>query len=252
MLVSVSWLKKYVRIPVDTKTLAADLTMTGLNVERVENRGVSLEHVVVGRVLEKARHPNADRLSCCRVEVGPDDVRDIVCGAPNVAAGQLVPVALPGPNFRTDGDQAVEDPGIVSDGMICSEIELGIGEGCVGNHRSHRRSGARHAGAAILGGSDEILEIEVTPNRGDLLCHVGVAREAAAIYRTPLELPFGPVSEAPSGGKPDFEIEIEDPNDCARYVGRRMSGFGSDHRRVARKEPRVGGSPECQQCGRRL
>jgi phenylalanyl-tRNA synthetase beta chain len=233
MLVSVSWLKKYVRIPVDAKTLAADLTMTGLNVERVESRGVTLEHVVAGRVLEKARHPNADRLSCCRVEVGPDDVRDIVCGAPNVAAGQLVLVALPGaqlPNGIAIKRSKIR--GIVSDGMICSEIELGLGEDASGIIVLAGDHAPGTPAAEVLGGSDEVLEIEVTANRGDLLCHVGVAREAAAIYRTPLELPVDLGREPAATGKPDFEIEIEDSNDCARYVGRRVSGV------------RVGPSPE--------
>jgi phenylalanyl-tRNA synthetase beta chain len=233
MLVSVSWLKKYVRIPVDAKTLAADLTMTGLNVERVESRGVSLEHVVAGRVLEKARHPNADRLSCCRVEVGPNDVRDIVCGAPNVAAGQLVLVALPGaqlPNGMAIKRSKIR--GIVSDGMICSEIELGIGEDASGIIALAGDHAPGTPVAAVFGGSDEVLEIEVTANRGDLLCHLGVAREAAAIYKTPLELPVDLRREPAAGGKPDFEIEIEDKNDCARYFGRRVSGV------------RVGPSPE--------
>ena len=224
MLVSVSWLKKYVRIPVDTKTLVGDLTMTGLNVERVERRGVSLEHVVVGKVLEKAPHPNADRLSWCRVEVGPNDVRDIVCGAANVAVGQFVPVALPGaqlPNGMTIKHSKIR--GVESDGMICSEIELGIGDDASGiivlegEHEMGRPAGE------VLGDADDILEIEITPNRGDLLCHVGVAREVAAIYRMPLELPVDR-GRAPAAGKPDFEIEIEDKNDCARYVGRRVSG----------------------------
>lgn len=232
MLISLSWLKKYVRIPVDTNTLVEDLTMAGLNVERVERRGLSIEHFVVGKVLEKAKHPNADRLSWCRVEVGPNDVRDVVCGAPNVAAGQYVPVALPGavlPNGMVIKRSKIR--GVTSDGMICSETELGIGEDASGiivlegEHEVGRPAGD------VLGGADEIFEIEVTANRGDLLCHLGVAREAAAIYRTPLEWPSA--TEATSGAeKPDFEIQIEDPSDCARYVGKRVSGV------------RVGPSPD--------
>jgi phenylalanyl-tRNA synthetase beta chain len=233
MLVSVSWLKKYVRIPVDAKTLAEDLTLAGLNVERVEFRGVALESVVVGKVLEKARHPNADRLSCCRVEVGPSDVRDIVCGAPNVAAGQTVLVALPGASLPNGiAIKRSKIRGIVSDGMICSAIELGVGEDASGIIVLEGDHPAGTPAAAVLGGADEVLEIEVTANRGDLLCHVGVAREAAAIYRTSLELPAGAGPDGGSAGKPDFEIEIEDKNDCARYVGRRVSGV------------RIGPSPE--------
>jgi phenylalanyl-tRNA synthetase beta chain len=232
MLVSLSWLKKYVRVPVDTRTLAEDLTMSGLNVERVERRGLSIDHLVVGKVLEKAKHPNADRLSWCRVQVGPDDVRDVVCGAPNVAAGQYVPVALPGavlPNGMTIKRSKIR--GVTSDGMICSETELGIGEDASGIIVLEGEYEVGIPAGDVLGEADEILEIEVTPNRGDLLCHLGVAREVAAIYRTPVEWPAASASPMASG-KPDFEIEIEDPADCARYVGKRVSGV------------RVGPSPE--------
>jgi phenylalanyl-tRNA synthetase beta chain len=225
MLVSLSWLKKYVPIAVDSKSLADDLTMAGLNVERIERRGVALEHVVVGKVLEKSGHPNADRLSWCRVEVGSGDVREIVCGAPNVAAGQFVLVALPGaqlPNGMSIKRSKIR--GVVSDGMICSEIELGVGEDASGIMVLEGEPTVGTPATGVLGGADEILEVEVTPNRGDLLCHVGVAREAAAIYRIPLEFPVVRIGDADSSAKPDFQIEIEDKNDCARYVGRRVSG----------------------------
>ncbi len=225
MLVSVSWLKKYVRISVDTKVLADDLTMTGLNVEHVERRGLAIDHLVVGKVLEAAKHPNADRLSWCRVQVGADDVRDIVCGAPNVAAGQYVPVALPGaelPNGLTIKRSKIR--GVTSDGMICSEIELGIGDDASGIIVLEGEHIVGTPAGGILGRVDETLEIEVTPNRGDLLCHLGVAREVAAIYRVPLEWPSEPVGARAFSGKPDFQVDIEDPGDCARYVGKRVSG----------------------------
>lgn len=232
MLISLSWLKKYVPVTVDTKTLAEDLTMAGLNVERVERRGLSVDHLVVGKVLEKARHPNADRLSCCRVQVGPNDVRDIVCGAPNVAEGQYVPVALPGavlPNGMEIKRSKIR--GVTSEGMICSETELGIGEDGSGIIVLRGEPEVGAPASNILAPGDEILEIEITPNRPDLLCHIGVAREVAAIFRVPLERP-AEQRDAKSAGKADFEITIEDPADCPRYVGRRVSGI------------RVGPSPE--------
>ena len=224
MLVSVSWLKKYVAVPVDTKTLVDDLTMAGLNVERVERRGFSIDHLVVGKVLEKARHPNADRLSCCRVQVGPDDIRDIVCGAPNVAAGQYVPVALVGAELANGMKiKRSKIRGVTSDGMICSEIELGIGDDASGIIVLEGEHEVGIPAGNILCEPDEILEIEITPNRGDLLCHYGVAREVSAIYRVPLQWPAVEGRVTAGSGKPDFEIEIEDASDCARYVGQRVS-----------------------------
>ena len=224
MLVSVSWLNKYVAVPVDTKTLVEDLTMTGLNVERVERRGLSIDHLVVGKVVEKARHPNADRLSCCRVQVGPDDIRDIVCGAPNVDAGQYVAVALVGaelPNGMKIKRSKIR--GVTSDGMICSETELGIGDDASGIIVLKGDYEVGIPAGNVLAEPDEILEIEITANRGDLLCHLGVAREIAAIYRTPLQWPEVKGRGAGGSTKPDFEIEIEDGSDCARYVGQRVS-----------------------------
>jgi phenylalanyl-tRNA synthetase beta chain len=233
MLISLSWLKKYVRVPVETKTLAEDLTMAGLNVERVDRRGLSVDHLVVGKVLEKARHPNADRLSWCRVQVGANDVRDVVCGAPNVGEGQYVPVALPGAVLPNGMEiKRTKIRGVTSDGMICSETELGIGDDASGIIVLEGEHEVGTPAAGILSAGDEILEIEITPNRPDLLCHIGVAREVAALYRVALEWPTGEEAVAAVGTKPDFEISIEDATDCARYVGKRVHGV------------RVGRSPE--------
>ncbi len=233
MLVSVSWLKKYVRIPADTNSLVDALTMAGLNVERVEKRGLSIENLVIGRVLEKTKHPNADRLSWCRVEVGPNDVREIVCGAPNVAAGQFVAVALPGaelPNGIKIKRSKIR--GVASDGMICSETELGIGDDSSGIIVLEGQYEVGSPAGNVLAETDEILEIEVTANRGDLLCHIGVAREVSAIYRTPLELPAARGRSETPPAKADFAVEVEDRNDCPRYVGLRVGGI------------RVGQSPD--------
>lgn len=226
MLISLSWLKKYVRVPAETKALVDALTMAGLNVEHVEKRGLSVDHLVVGRVLEKAKHPNADRLSWCRVEVAPNDVREIVCGAPNVAVGQFVAVALPGaelPNGMKIKRSKIR--GVTSDGMICSETELAIGDDASGIIVLGGEHEVGTPAAGILSGADEILEIEVTANRGDLLCHIGVAREVAAMFRTPVELPAADEGDRGAQAKPDFSVEIEDANDCARYVGKRVSGI---------------------------
>lgn len=223
MLISLSWLKRYVQLPDDTGKLIADLTMAGLNVERCYERGLDDDNVVVGRVLHVEPHPNADKLRLCRVETRAGESREIVCGAPNVADGQFVIVALPGARLP-DGTKIRSSKirGVRSDGMICSERELGLGADAAG---IMVLEGDPPVGAPIselVLPPDTVLEIEVTPNRPDLLCHVGVAREVAAIYGTTLEFPVSLGGIV--GGRADFDVEIADPNDCARYVGKLVKG----------------------------
>jgi phenylalanyl-tRNA synthetase beta chain len=231
MLISLSWLKKYIDIPVDTGTLVSDLTMLGLNVERTISSGFDSASVVVGHVLEAERHPNADRLTVCRVDVGGDEALEIVCGAPNVTAGQYVPVALHGarlPNGMKIKKSKIR--GVKSNGMICSEIELGLGEDASGiivldgEHKPGTKA------AEVLGAGDTVLDIEVTPNRPDQLSHIGVAREVSALYSTPVRYPYQTVE--PGAGSDDLAVGIENREDCYRYVARIVSGV------------RVGQSPE--------
>jgi phenylalanyl-tRNA synthetase beta chain len=223
MLISLSWLKKYVDIPVDTRTLVDDLTMLGLNVERVTTTGFDGDRIVVGRVLEAGRHPNADRLSVCRVDVGSAEPLEIVCGAPNVRAGQCVPVALDGaslPNGMKIKKSKIR--GVVSNGMICSEIELGIGDDADGIIVLEGEYAPGTPAADVLESSDTIMEIEVTPNRPDQLCHVGVAREVGALYTTAVRFPQ-PDIEA-RGGTGGLSVAIADSRDCYRYTGRVVRG----------------------------
>ncbi|MEE9271631.1 MAG: phenylalanine--tRNA ligase subunit beta [Candidatus Krumholzibacteria bacterium] len=224
MLISLSWLKKYVRIPEDTRVLVDKLTMTGLNVERVLPTGFTDPNVVVGRVVGVSDHPNADKLRVCRVDAGGKAPRDIVCGAENVAEGQNVLVALPGAKLA-DGTRIKQAKirGVRSDGMICSERELGLGDDAAGIMVLEGEYVPGAPVSEVLPPPDEILEIEVTPNRPDLLCHVGVAREVAAIERSPLELPK--VKTSSSSGKAPFKVTIEKPEDCPRYVGKLVRGI---------------------------
>lgn len=223
MLISLSWLKNYVDIPVDTKTFINDLTMLGLNVERSFAQGVDSDDVVAGLVLEVAGHPNADRLSVCQVDVGADPKLEIVCGAPNVAAGQRVLVALNGatlPNGMKIKKSKIR--GVVSNGMICSEIELGLGDDADGIMVLDGEPTPGAKIADVLGAADTILDIEVTPNRPDQLSHLGVAREVGALYSTPVRFPLESIDRSkPSEG---LSIDIADPSDCRRYVGRVVRG----------------------------
>jgi phenylalanyl-tRNA synthetase beta chain len=223
MLISLAWLKKYVDIPVDTKAFVDDLTMLGLNVEHVTALGFDNGDVVVGRVLEASGHPNADRLTVCSVDVGTAEPLEIVCGAPNVAAGQYVPVALNGatlPNGMKIKKSKIR--GVVSNGMICSEIELGLGDDAEGIMVLEEEREPGTPLADVLSTSDTVLEIEVTPNRPDQLSHLGVAREVGALYSTPVRYPYRDVPRPEGDGR--LVVDIADPLDCYRYTGRIVRG----------------------------
>ncbi|MBN2185730.1 MAG: phenylalanine--tRNA ligase subunit beta [Candidatus Krumholzibacteriota bacterium] len=214
MKVSISWLKRYVDIEEDPKTLADDLTMFGLNVEGIEDHRPDFTGVVFGKVIECGRHPGADKLSVCKVDAGGKEMLNIVCGAPNVRAGLNVAVAvndavLPG-NFKI---KKTKLRGEISEGMICSETELGIGSDPGGIIELDFEM---EPGADLrerLGTDDVILDIEVTPNRPDQLSHFGIAREIAALYKRKLREPdFFPLETDDS-----FLVKVEDHLDCPRY-----------------------------------
>ncbi len=214
MKVSLEWLKRYVDIKEAPEVLARDLTMFGLNVEEFHSLFPPLKGIVYGKVLDVRKHPKADRLSLCRVDVGGEKILDIICGAQNVREGLGVPVALHGTVLP--GGMKIKRTrirGEVSEGMICSEIELGIGRDAEGIIELDFEE---KPGAGIeerLGSSDYIFDIEVTPNRPDQLCHVGVAREIAALYRRPLRMPECMTLETGA----EYRLVIENGNDCPRY-----------------------------------
>ena len=195
MRVPLSWLHDYVNPPdLDVHELAERLAMTGTEVERIEHHGVgALEQFVVGRVLERRRHPDADRLSVCMVDTGGSTAQQIVCGAPNVAAGQLVAVAKPGA-IMPDGTRLNKARlrGVESNGMILAEDELGIGIDhsetlVLGNGADSLRPGMPLA--EVLPIETDVLVLEITPNRPDCLAIYGMAREIHAATNAPLRQP---------------------------------------------------------------
>ena len=188
MRVPVSWLREYCSPELDTLAIGERLAMTGTELERVESHGVSaLEHFVVGKVLEAHRHPDADRLSVCQVDTGDGEASQIVCGAPNVAAGQTVAVGKPG-SVMPDGTRlkTAKLRGEPSHGMILAEDEVAIG---IDHDGIMVLDDALPAGtplAQVLPIADEVLVLEVTPNRPDCLGVYGVAREVHAATGAPL------------------------------------------------------------------
>ena len=237
MKVSLNWLREFLDIDKSTSEIAEILTSLGLEVEGWEDvkpSPVDLDKVVTGHVLECERIPETDHLSATKVDVGDGVIRSIVCGAPNVAAGQKVFVALPGANvFSKDGQLFTigerKVKGIPSQGMICAQDELGIG---------HDHSGiiilpadtplgitaARH----FQQDSDTVIEIGLTPNRADATNHLGVAQDLAAWLRVhenrSAQIRKPEVASLPASGN-TFPVEVLNTDACGRYTGVVISGL---------------------------
>lgn len=238
MKVSLNWLSELIPHGRTADEVADLLTMSGLEVEEVETTGATVpDGVVVGRVLTAERHPNADRLTLTTVDVGGEAPLSIVCGAPNVAAGQTVAVAPPGTTLTLpgkDGPVTVtldrrKIRGEVSEGMICAEDELGLG----GDHSGilvlpDGTATPGEAFNAVLartrGAADTVLTLNITPNRPDATSHVGVARDLAALTGAALTVPSAP--EPTPGGKVAgrVSVRIDDPALCTRYVAMLVEG----------------------------
>jgi phenylalanyl-tRNA synthetase beta chain len=224
MIVSLAWLHRYVDFDADAATLAHDLTMHGVKVERVTSAGLAERLVVVGHVLEAKPHPEADRLTVCRVDVGDANALEIVCGAPNVATGQRVAVARVGaklPNGVRIRKSKIR--GVSSQGMICSEVELGLGAEAGGILELAPDAPIGTPVADVLRETDAFLELEITPNRPDQLSHVGVAREIAAMYGRELRLPTIPEAGDPED-ETEVSVDIADAAECFRFVARVVHG----------------------------
>lgn len=220
MIVSIDWLRDYVDITIPPEELAEKLTIAGAECSLKEN-GVSIpEGVLVGKVLETREHPNADKLSVCKVDIGGPEILNIVCGAPNVQSGRKVPVATVGTKLASDFElKEVRLRGELSQGMICAEDELGLGDD--------------HSGIILLPDdyetgrpfaeyfeSRQILDIDVTANRPDLMSHWGVARMISAITGNPFKkIPFELQEDGPDI-KGLTRISVEDSAACPRYSAR--------------------------------
>lgn len=225
MRVSYKWLQEYVQTDLSPEEIARRLTLAGLEVDEIEYMGQDIENVVVALVEERVDHPKSDHLSICQVFDG-ECRRQVVCGAPNVAAGQKVPLAKPG--AKLPGGVEIGHAklvGVESDGMICSSRELGLDQD--------------HSGILVLDPelplgmnivealdiADSVLLLELTPNRADCLGMLNVAREVAAISGAPF---FAPTVDYVEMG-PDIaglvSIRVEDPQLCPRYLGRVVQGI---------------------------
>ncbi len=221
MRLSLNWLREFVPFEGDIEELGHRLTMQGLELEGIERPFAHLAGLVVGHVLSCEQHPDADKLKVCRVDVGGPEILDIVCGAPNVAAGQKVAVAPVG--VTLPGGLTIKKAklrGAPSVGMICSEAELELSEDHSGIMvlPDSAKPGARLIDTLPL--DLEVCEIGITPNRGDCLSILGLAREASVAFGLPLTLPEVALKEDVESSASRIRVEIEDPEGCPLYYGR--------------------------------
>ncbi|MEL6940004.1 MAG: phenylalanine--tRNA ligase subunit beta [Cyanobacteria bacterium J06598_1] len=233
MRVSVNWLKELVDFDFSPEALADALTMAGFEVEDIEDRQSWADGVVVGRVLQKSPHPDAEKLSVCTVDIGAAEKSTIVCGAANVGADMCVPVATVG-SYLPKVDLKIkprELRGVPSAGMICSLEELGLARDAEGIHIFDEASferGEIQPGQDVrplLGLNDFVLDVTSTANRADALSMVGIAREISAITGNLLKLP---ATEKLDGYEKDLQgvsIELSDPKACPIYMGSLLEGI---------------------------
>lgn len=241
MKISLNWLKDYVRLDASVDEICRAITFLGFEVEQVIRTGApELNHVVVGEVLVRDKHPNADKLSVCQVDIGPaGGVKTIVCGAQNYKVGDRVPVALAGAVLP--GDFVIKQSkirGQLSDGMMCSAKELGVAEDASGLLILPGRPALGTPINAVLPPGDTVFDIEITPNRPDCLSHLGIARELAAWFKTELIYPQENFrGDTGATRRLDLlkSVRVDAPEDCPLYTAHIITGI------------RIGPSPDWMQ-----
>lgn len=231
MLVSLKWLRDYVDIDLDAQTFGDKMTMTGTKTETVEYYGQEISNVVVGKILKIEGHPDADKLVVTQVDVGQDQPIQIVTAAKNVSEGDYIPLALHG--SKLPGGVSIKKGklrGVESNGMMCSCKELGIDEKFVEDYKKNGiylldMEDSYTPGMDIkevLGLNDAVIDFELTSNRPDCRCMIGIAREAAVTLGTKTKYPEISVKEE-SDKAIDVDIQIENPDLCSRYLARRIT-----------------------------
>lgn len=232
MLISLNWLKQYVEMKESVEELEKALTMIGQEVENIEDQGKHLHHVVIGQIVEYQQHPNSDRLTLLQVNVGEETLQ-IVCGATNHKLGDKVVVAkigavLPG-DFKIKKSEIRK---VESFGMLCSEVELGLGTHAEGIIILPEDAPVGEEYKKYAKIDDVIFELEITPNRPDCLSYLGIAREIGAYFERKIKYPMVVLDEAIDQVSTYAKVNIEDKERCHRYMGRII------------KNVKVGESPE--------
>ncbi|MCC2678163.1 MAG: phenylalanyl-tRNA synthetase beta chain [Pseudobdellovibrio sp.] len=228
MKISLKWLNDFVDVSeylTKTQELADVLTKAGLEVEEIQDKAKDFANVVVGHIQVKDKHPNADKLSLCQVEIAPGNVTQIVCGAQNHKAGDKVVVALPGAvlpgNFAIKKSK-IRD--VESNGMLCSLKELGLAETSEGIEILDPKATTGMSYAEYAGYDDVTFELKVTPNRADCLSHFGLARELGCLLNKPVKNPEVLTKFSNESTQSKIKLEVLNSELCPRYCGRYISG----------------------------
>ncbi|EXX87928.1 phenylalanyl-tRNA synthase subunit beta [Paenibacillus darwinianus] len=232
MKVSYRWLNEYIDLDgISAEELAERVTRGGIEVDGVEQLNKGVSNVVVGYVTSKEKHPDADKLNVCKVDAGQGEELQIVCGARNVEAGQKVPVALIG--AKLPGDFQIKRAklrGVESQGMICSAKELGINDKLLPKEQQEGilvlppDTAVGTPIGEVLGIDDQVLELDLTPNRSDCLSMLGVAYEAGALTGRPVKLPEHSVADAAERAADYVQVRIGAQEHCTRYAARYIKG----------------------------
>jgi phenylalanine--tRNA ligase, beta subunit len=221
MLISLNWLKQYVDIKESVEEIANALTMIGQEVEAIDIQGKDLGNVVIGQIVEFDKHPNSDRLTLLKVNVGEEEPLQIICGATNHKLNDKVVVAKIGAvlpeNFKIKKSK-IRD--VESFGMLCSEAELGLAKESEGIIILPEDAPIGKEYREYAGLNDVIFELEITPNRPDCLSHIGIAREVAAYYNRKVKYPVIEIAETIESVNTVIKVNIEDKERCKRYLGR--------------------------------
>ncbi|RZA06522.1 MAG: phenylalanine--tRNA ligase subunit beta, partial [Proteobacteria bacterium] len=229
MKISFLWLKEYVALApeITPEEVAQKLTFAGLEIEAVTSLAKGFDKVVVGEILERGKHPGADRLSLTKIDIGTGTPLEIVCGAQNIAAGQRIPVATIGAHLPNGLEiKPAKIRGVPSQGMLCSLDELKLPKEWQAEDGIYQLGPKAKIGTPLaehLGLNDTILEVNVTPNRGDALSHFGVARDVAALFASQAKLPEVKVDEKPGGTAISIE-NLAGAELSAAYHGRLVEG----------------------------
>ena len=226
MNISTRWLREWVSPDVSDQELSEKLTMAGLEVDQIAPVAPPFEGLVVGHVVSCGKHPNADKLSLCEVDIGADENLQIICGAPNVRQDLKVAVATVGsvlPNKLKIKRAKLR--GVESNGMLCSESEMGISDSHEGIIELDSKAKIGDNVREVLDLDDQIIELDITPNRGDCFSVLGVAREACVNYNLSLpELNF----KADEKGSRSFKSSVSNPKECPKYLTRVIEGVDNN------------------------
>ena len=224
MKIAESWLREWVNPDLETDELGHQLTMLGHEVDGIEYEGAGIADVIIAEVIECGKHPDADKLSVCKVSDGGDELIDIVCGAPNVRQGMKTPLAKPGvklPNGMKLRKAKIR--GVVSNGMLCSAIELGLGDESDGIMELAPDAEVGAPLIDLLGLPDAVIDLDLTPNRGDCFSVLGIARDVSALTGAALkDAGVNPVAATIDDTHP---VELVEPAGCPRFAGRLIRGI---------------------------